>query len=72
MNPERFYRVSQSQLSIAWHYGGIRFNGDDYIYDPATDTLTRADVVKAEAKRKRVADAAQRKRVKAAQGGLPL
>ena len=42
--PERFYNVSQSQLSIARHYGGITFNGAHYHYDAASDTLTRADV----------------------------
>ena len=45
--PERFYNVSQSQLSIARHYGGITFNGAEYIYDAASDTLTRMDVWKA-------------------------
>ena len=41
---ERFYNVSQSQLSIARYYGGLTFNGAHYYYDAASDTLTRADV----------------------------
>jgi hypothetical protein len=45
--PERFYNVSQTQLSIARHYGGIKFNGADYHYDAESDTLTRMDVWKA-------------------------
>jgi outer membrane protein W len=45
--PERFYNVSQTQLSIARHYGGITFNGADYHYDAESDTLTRMDVWKA-------------------------
>jgi hypothetical protein len=42
--PEYFHNVSQSQLSIARHYGGCKYNGADYHYDPATDTLTRMDI----------------------------
>jgi hypothetical protein len=45
--PERFYNVSQTQLSIARHYGGIKFNGADYHYDEESDTLTRMDIWKA-------------------------
>ena len=45
---ERIYGVSHSQLSIARHYGGITFNGAEYRYDAASDTLTRMDVWTAE------------------------
>ena len=45
--PEVFYHVSQSQLSIARHYGKCLFNGVTYLYCPVTDTLTRADILKA-------------------------
>ena len=45
--PERIYNVSQTQLSVARHYGGCKFNGADYHYDAASDTLTRMDVWKA-------------------------
>jgi len=46
--PERFYHVSQGQLSIARHYGGCTFNGHEYVYDPTSDTLIRADVLRRE------------------------
>ena len=46
--PERIYNVSQTQLSVARHYGGCKFNGADYHYDAASDTLTRMDVWKAQ------------------------
>ena len=39
--PETIYNVSQSQLSIAKHYGGIKYNGVEYVYNPADDTLTK-------------------------------
>ena len=46
--PERIHNVSRSQLSIARHYGGIKFNGADYHYDAESDTLTRMDIWKAQ------------------------
>lgn len=49
-NPERIYQVRDSQLSIARYYGGIRFCGDYYVYDPLLDVLIREDVLKAEAR----------------------
>jgi hypothetical protein len=45
--PERIYNVSQTQFSVARFYGGCKFNGADYHYDAASDTLTRMDVWKA-------------------------
>lgn len=45
--PERIYNVSQTQLSVARHYGGCKFNGADYHYDAESDTLTRMDIWKA-------------------------
>jgi hypothetical protein len=45
--PECFYNVSQTQLSIARYYGGIKYNGADYHYDAESDTLTRMDVWRA-------------------------
>lgn len=39
-HPEKFYNVSKSQLSIARHYGGIKYNGRQYKYNPTDDTLT--------------------------------
>jgi len=52
-HPDRYYNVSQTQMSIARHYGGMKVNGQAYIYDPTTDTLVRQDVVKSEAKAKK-------------------
>lgn len=49
--------VSQSQLSIARHYGGCKFQGRNYLYLPGTDELLRDDVVKWLAKHRK----AQRK-----------
>lgn len=50
MNPERFYRVSKTQLSIARYYGGITYNGDYYYYLPFLDELVRSDVFDANEK----------------------
>jgi len=52
-HPDRYYNVSQTQMSIARHYGGMIVNGASYLYDPTTDTLVRQDVVKSEAKAKK-------------------
>lgn len=64
--PERIYNVSQTQLSIARHYGGITFNGEGYHYDCDTDTLIRMDIWKAEhaADKKAAAKAAKAEREK--------
>jgi len=37
--------VSNTQLSIARHYGGIKFQGQTYTYFPASDELIRDDVL---------------------------
>jgi hypothetical protein len=50
-SPEKIYGVSQSQFSIARHYGGVMFNGKFYIYDPKEDSLTREDILKKEKKK---------------------
>lgn len=44
--PYLIRHVSQTQLSIARHYGGIIFNGSAYTYDPTTDELVRDDILK--------------------------
>lgn len=36
--------VSQTQFSIARHYGGTNFNGDSFTYCPETDECIRDDV----------------------------
>jgi hypothetical protein len=53
--------VSQTQLSIARHYGGINYNGDSFTYMPTTDELVRDDVVEFIEKGKRKAKQAERK-----------
>lgn len=47
--------VSRSQLSIARHFGGAKFNGDHYDYIPPTDELVREDVVQWLLKRREIA-----------------
>lgn len=56
--PEEIRNVSQSQFSVARHYGGCTFQGKSYHYDAERDALVRMDVWtqrikedKAEAKR---------------------
>ena len=38
--------VTQTQFSIARHYGGIKFKGHHYTYLPEGDQLVREDVLK--------------------------
>lgn len=42
--PEEIHHVSQTQFSVARHFGGCTFQGQRYIYDASTDRLIRADV----------------------------
>lgn len=44
--PYQIHGVSQTQLSIARHFGGCRFNGAEYTYDYSDDSLTRNDVLR--------------------------
>lgn len=44
--PFAIYNVTQTQFSIARHYGGIDYNGSHYTYFPAHDELIRDDVLK--------------------------
>ena len=37
---------AQPYISIARHYGGIKINGVEYIYQPVHDALIRKDWVK--------------------------
>jgi hypothetical protein len=41
-----FPNASMSQFSIARYYGGINFNGHEFIYNQEDDSLIRADVLK--------------------------
>ena len=70
--PEEIFHVGMSQFSIARYYGGIRFNGREYVYDPSRDALVRDDVVRARAKDARAAKAdakaAKASRIKASEG----
>lgn len=45
--PEVIYHVSQTQPSVSRHFGGCKYNGADYHYDEATDTLVRMDIWRA-------------------------
>ena len=42
--PERIYNVTQTQFSIARHYGGLNINGAYYHYDAQGDALFRGDI----------------------------
>ena len=47
MNPILIYEVSkQPYISIAKHYGGIKIQNVEYVYQPAKDVLIRKDWVK--------------------------
>ena len=53
--PYGMTNVSMTQLSIARHYGGCKYQGDSYTYLPHTDELIRDDVLKWQRKQKRTA-----------------
>lgn len=72
--PDEIHNVSQSQFSVARHFGGCSYMGQSYIYDAGQDRLIRRDVYlarlkqgKAEAKSLRDAE---RQRWTAAQNTL--
>lgn len=44
--PYCIQNVTQTQFSVARHYGSCKFNGHLYTYFPATDELIRGDVLK--------------------------
>lgn len=48
--PYVIQNVTQTQFSVARHYGTCRFNGHLYTFFPATDELIRDDVLKFVAK----------------------
>lgn len=43
---EEIHNVKTSILSIARHYSDCRINGKEWVYNPITDVLIRADVLK--------------------------
>ena len=74
--PERIYGWLDSQLSIARHYGGLKYQGHDYQIDYLSvgEPLVRVDVLAREAKtrKERAAhiDAEAKRLNKLAQGDL--
>ena len=55
--PERIHGWQHNQMSVARHYGGLRYMGHEYTIayaEPGTP-LVRWDVMKAEAKAKKLA-----------------
>ena len=62
--PERIQHWLHTQMSIARLYGGLNYQGYDYLiaYDEPGQPLVRADVIKREAKERK---AAARKSTKA-------
>ena len=46
--PERIYQWMDTQLSIARHYGGCKYNGADYViaYNEEGHPLVRADLLR--------------------------
>ena len=66
-----YQRVSQTQLSIARHYGGIAVNDESYVYCPPTDELIRGDVLKALGKLRKSRDALDDATKNAAPAGAP-
>ena len=76
--PEEIHNVSQSQFSVARHYGGCTFSGANYTYDADRDVLVRDDILKARRaknKSQALAEAREERRkwtdVKSVQEGLP-
>ena len=53
--PERIYNWLNSQLSIARHYGGCRFNGAEYViaYAEEGQPLVRTDLLKKPKRKKK-------------------
>lgn len=51
--PDEIHHVSQSQFSVARHFGGCTYMGQSYIYDAGQDRLIRRDVYLARLKQGR-------------------
>jgi len=60
--PFEIHGVSNSYFSVSRYYGGCRFNGYYYVYDPRTDVLIREDIFKQRAKEAK--ESAKKKRTK--------
>ena len=65
--PERIHHWLNTQMSIARFYGGLTYQGHQYLiaYDEPGQPLVRSDVIKREAKERK---AAARKSAKAQAG----
>lgn len=63
--PEEIHNVSNSQLSVARHFGGCKFQGAAYHYDASRDVLVRRDVWLARIKEESAAGKAARDAEKA-------
>ena len=74
--PEEYHHISNGQLSIARHYGGVKINGHYYEYIAAEDKLVRQDVHMRRVREDKAAARAERERweqlAKDMQGSLPL
>lgn len=57
--------VSRGMFSVARHYGGAKFQGFEYTYNPEFDELVRSDVLKFLVKLKRERLKAEKARLKA-------
>lgn len=60
--PISISHVSQTQLSVARHYGGCTYDGKPYIYNYNTDELIREDIMKAVEKMRKKENEQQRTR----------
>ena len=60
--PEKIYGWLDTQLSIARHYGGMKFRGASYVIDFADpdQPLVRQDIFQAEKKAKKATKAEQK------------
>jgi len=41
-----YANVSNTQLSVARHFGGCKIEGKEFVYNPTDDSLIRKDVIK--------------------------
>ncbi len=61
-HPERFYRVTKTQLSIARFSGECIYNGRHYVYVAENDTLIRNDIFKRDEESRRAFERSERKK----------
>ena len=45
-NEEQYYRISQTQMSIARHYGGMIMDNEHFMYLPLSDRLVSDKAMK--------------------------